>query len=74
MTTLKSEFNEVPYNIFSFIHSVSLQSIQIIDILYTLDSASNYSIIPKIEAMIADSGYSHEMRRFVCFLVLKHGT
>ena len=49
VTTLKSEFNEVPYNIFSFIHSVSSQSIQIIDILYTLDSASNYSIIQKLK-------------------------
>jgi hypothetical protein len=24
--------------------------------------------------MIADSGYSHEMRRLVCFLFLKQGT
>jgi hypothetical protein len=28
----------------------------------------------KIEAVIADSGYSHEMRRLVCFLFLKQGT
>ena len=39
-----------------------------IDILYTLFCNS------KIEAVIADSGYSHEMRRLVCFLFLKQGT
>jgi hypothetical protein len=46
-------------------------------ILYTLDSASNYFYNSKIEAVIADSGFSHEMRRFVCFLqyfLIKHGT
>ena len=50
------------------------ESVNTIDILYTLDSASNYSAIQKIEAVIAVSGRSHEMRRFVCFLFLKHGT
>ena len=46
-----------------------------IDILYTLDSASIYLIIiiQKLKP-IADSRYSHEMRRFVCFLFVKHGT
>jgi hypothetical protein len=43
------------------------QGVRHIDILYTLDSASNYSVI-------ADSGYSHEMRILVCFLFLKQGT
>jgi hypothetical protein len=41
----------------------------------TLDSASNLIFCnSKIEAVIADSGYSHEMRRLVCFLFLKQGT
>jgi hypothetical protein len=43
-------------------------------ILYTLDSASNYSAFQKLKPQIADSGYSHELRRLVCFLFLKQGT
>jgi hypothetical protein len=40
-----------------------------------INNASNLFYNSKIEAVIADSGYSHEMRRFVCFLFsLKHGT
>jgi hypothetical protein len=50
-------------------------SVRHIDVLYTLDSASNYSAIQKLKpCMIANSGYSHEMRRLVCFLFLKQGT
>jgi hypothetical protein len=50
-------------------------SLHHIDILYTLDSASNYSAIQKLKPyVIAVSGRSHEMGRFVCVLFLKQGT